>query len=171
MPVATLSPTTALLAGLRVGTPAVPKPVKPEKKERISKAHLDYLKSRAALHIRELVAEFFPAGHFGRSGEYWITPELRISMSTGCFWRNGSSSRRPAGDILTLWCIGSGLVVEEKIPEEQNSLEALKARLSNTGAFGFKELGAFQRGVQSFSEWLEQFPVRADLHSFVCYDS
>jgi hypothetical protein len=140
--------------------------------DRIPKAHLDYFKSRAALHVRELVDEFFPNGRLGPNEQYWITPELRISLSTGVFWKNGVYSRRPAGDVLTLFLIGAGfLVPAERIAvDDLNRIEALKAKLSG-GIPRFKKAGDFQRGVQSLSEWLEQFPARSEVHELLAYDS
>jgi hypothetical protein len=155
----------------------LPTPLKPKavtkKKERISKTDLDCLKRRAQLHVRELISQFFPDGRLGPSEQYWITPELRISLSTGCFWRNeGSYSRGSFGDVLTLFLIGNGYMVPEKRKAATgNHIEDLKARLLAGGPYHFREEGAFQRGVQSLSEWLEQFPSRAEVHELVGYDS
>ncbi len=153
----------------RLPTPAKPKPVKREKKERISSADLSYLKSRAVLHIRQLVDEFFPNGRLTPGG-YWVTPELRVSLSTGCLWKNGSSSSRPLGDILTLFLIAKGFLVpqERTVVDDTNGTEALKARLQ---PYRFPNEGDFQRGVESLSTWLEQFPERAEVHELVSYDS
>jgi hypothetical protein len=154
-------------------TPTKPKPVKPAKKERISQADLAYLKSRAMLHVRDLIDEFFPDGRL-TSGGYWVTGAFRISLSTGCLWKNeGYYSSRPAGDVLMSYLIGAGfLVPEERIAvDDSNRIEALKARLANRGPYHFAYEGAFQKGVESLSNWLEQFSERAEIHELVGYDS
>src|ERR1700730_8215310 len=129
-------------------TPAKPKPVKREKKERIDTT---FLKSRAALHIREMIAVFFPDGRLGPNEQYWITPELRISISTGCVWKNFSQgySRRPSGDVLTLFLIARGfLVPEERESIEGNGIEAIKARLQSGRPYRCREEGSFAKGVE-----------------------
>src|SRR5258708_36650941 len=94
-------------------SPAKPKAPKKEKLERISSSDLSYLKSRAVLHVRELIAEFFPNGRLTPGG-YWITPALRLSTSTGSFCKNGGGHpRRPAGDVLQLFFFGSRFIVPE----------------------------------------------------------
>jgi hypothetical protein len=154
-------------------TPAIPKPVKLKtvKRERIDTS---FLKARAVLHIRELIAEFFPIGHESKGG-YWITEDFRISLQTGCFWKNFSQgfSRRPVGDVLTLFLIAKGfLVPQERIAVDgTNRIEVLKARLANRGPYRFANEGAFQRGVEAFANWLEQFPMRCEVHELVGYDS
>jgi hypothetical protein len=152
--------------------PALLVPVKPKKKERISSADLSYLKSRAQLHVREMIDEFFPVGRLGPNGQYWITPELRISLSTGCFRKNGVYSRQPFGDVLTLFLTGAGFLVPEVrlAVDDLNRIEALKAKLSG-GTPRFKNEGAFQRGVEAFANWLEQFPARSEVHELLSYDS
>src|SRR5258708_34742189 len=138
-------------------SPAKPKVPKKEKLERISSSDLSYLKRRAVLHVRELIAEFFPNGRLTPGG-YWITPELRISISTGCFWKNGGvHSRRPAGDVLTLFLVGAGFIVPEERAVVTNGIQVLKDRLSSPTGYRLPE-GAFHRGVESLSTWLEQFP-------------
>jgi hypothetical protein len=152
-------------------TPAKQKPVKRKKKERIDTT---FLKSRAQLHIPELIARFFPDGRLGPNEQYWITPELRISISTGCVWKNFSQgySRRPCGDVVTLFLIARDfLVPEERESIKGNGIEALKARLANRGPYRFANEGDFQRGVESLSTWLEQFPERAEVHELLGYDS
>jgi hypothetical protein len=178
-----MDPRAALLIQrLRVPTPepkTLPTPKTPKakapKKERISQADLSYLKSRAVLHVRELVDEFFRNGRLTPGG-YWVTPELRVSLSTGGLWKNkaqGYYSCRPAGDVLTSYLIGAGfLVPEERIAvDDTNRVEVLKARLANRGPYRFANEGAFQRGVESLSTWLEQFPARAEVHELLGYDS
>ena len=76
------------------------------------------------------------------------------------------------GDVLTLFLIGAGFLVpaEHIVVDDTNRIEALKAKLSG-GIRHFKNKGDFQRAVQSLSEWLEQFPSRAEVHELVGYDS
>jgi hypothetical protein len=153
-------------------TPTKPKPVKREKKKRISQGDLSYLKSRAALHVREMIDEFFPDGR--TSGGYWVTEAFRISLSNGCLWKNeGYYSSRPAGDVLTSYLIGAGfLVPEERIAvDNSNRIEVLKAHLANRGPYHLAYEGAFQKGIESLSNWLEQFSSRAEVHELVGYDS
>jgi hypothetical protein len=160
------------------------KPVKPAKKERISSADLAYLKSRATLHLREMIDEFFPDGRLGPNEQYWITPELRVSISTGGVWKNFSQgrSRRPIGDVLTLFLIAKGFLVPVKpvtiegLSEGQTRVEELKLKISaacgsRTGYYGFPEPESFAKGVESLSNWLEQFSARAEVHELVGYDS
>jgi hypothetical protein len=158
-------------------TPAKPKTVKPKakKKERIDTT---FLKARGQLHVRELIAEFFSEGHETKSG-YWITPEFRISLSTGCFWRNIANgySRRPAGDVLTLFLIAKRFLIPATpvlVPEGLSNLEALKLRIASvsgcTPGYQFIPEG-FVNGVEAFSEWLEQFALRSEIHELIGYDS
>jgi hypothetical protein len=68
-----------------------------DKIPRLSKADLDLVTQRASAHVRDIIAEFeiFRDGHCGRTEEYWITSNLRISLSIGCVWSVGSESRKP----------------------------------------------------------------------------
>jgi hypothetical protein len=165
-------------------TPTKPKPVKREKKERISQADLSYLKSRAVLHVREMIAEFFPHGRLTPGG-YWVTDDLRISRSSGCLWKNKAEgySRRHVGDVLTLFLIAKGFLVPVKpvaiegLSEGRTRVEELKLKIAATygsritGYYGFPEPESFAKGVEAFSTWLEQFPARSEIHELLAYDS
>jgi hypothetical protein len=138
-----------------------------------------FLKARAALHVSDLIAEFFSEGHETKGG-YWITPEFRISLSTGCFWKNFSQgySRRPVGDVLTLFLIAKRFLIPSTpvlVPEGLSKLEELKLKIasvsgSRTPGYQFVPEG-FALGVDAFSTWLEQFPARSEVHELLAYDS
>jgi hypothetical protein len=158
-------------------TPATPKTPKPKakKKERIDTT---FLKARGQLHVRELIAEFFPEGHESKSG-YWIAPEFRISLSTGCVWTKSYYSRSPMGDVLTLFLIGRGFLTLAKplvVPEGLSRIEELKLRIASAGSrspgYGYEFIPeGFAKGVEAFSTWLEQFPARSEIHELLAYDS
>jgi hypothetical protein len=154
----------------RFPTPAKPKSIKREKID------TTFLKNRAQLHVREMIAEFFADGHETK-GFYWITPEFRISLSTGCFWRNipQRPGGRPMGDVLTLFLIGRGFLTPAKpVPEGLSRVEELQLKLAASGSrtpgYDFVFEG-FAKGVESLSTWLSQFPSRAEVHELVGYDS
>jgi hypothetical protein len=139
-----------------------------------------FLKARGQLHVRDLIAEFFSDGRETKGG-YWITPEFRISLSTGCFWKNFSQgySRRPIGDILTLFLIAKRFLIPATpltVPEGLSNLEELKLRIakacksSRTPGYEFIPEG-FALGVEAFSTWLEQFAAKSEIHELVGYDS
>lgn len=144
--------------------PVKPKEVKQPKVERIPKAHLDYLKTRAKLHVRELCTEFFPDGRLSDRG-YWITPELRISVGTGCFWRKGSG-KRPTGDILALWLLANDLM--PSAPVDDSNISRIKFALTRDR---IPDGNSFRKGAQSLSAWLERFPAKSELHELTGYDS
>lgn len=130
---------------------------------RIPKSHLDYLKSRAQLHVRELCTEFFSSGRLTDKG-YWITPDLRISVGTGYFWRK-NSGKKPNGDVLTLWLVANNLIPSK--PVDDSEISRIRFALTLDRVCG----ESFRKGVQSLSDWLERFPVRSELHDLVAYDS
>jgi hypothetical protein len=144
--------------------------------ERIPQSDLTALKLRAVRHAREFCEELFPNGHLGPSGEYWIVPDrdFRVSLSTGYFWSISNYSKKPKGDLITLWMIAKGLLVCNPKPAKTN-VEEIRARLASAGRFGafrFASSESFQKGVTSLMGWLEEnFPVRSDLHVLVGYDS
>ena len=94
-------------------------------------------------------------GYLSRSGGYWIVPDrgFRISLATGYFWKLKDSSRQPLGDLLTLW-----MIVKHNVSVPTYNLFIPSAEL-------------FHLSVESLLEWVEQFPVRADLPELSTYDS
>jgi hypothetical protein len=154
-------------------TPAIPKP-KAVKKPKIDTT---FLKARGQLHVRDLIAEFFSDGRETKGG-YWITPELRISLSTGCVWAKRYRNRSPMGDVLTLFLIAKRFLIPATlvVPEGLSKLEELKLRIAATGSrrpgYGYEFIPeGFAKGVEAFSTWLEQFAARSEIHELVGYDS
>ncbi len=111
--------------------------------ERKSKSDLTALKERAARHAKEFCTELFPDGRLSRTGGYWIVDDQdsRISLKSGYFWSIANYSKKPKGDILTLWLRVKGYLVKREIPKEEqpattpirNPAVSLLARLKNQG--------------------------------------
>jgi len=116
---------------------------------------LTALKERAVRHAREICEQLFPEGRLGRSGGYWIVDDqdFRISLSSGYFWSISNYSKRPKGDILTLWMIVKNQMVKIET-NSGTSVYAIRSRLlaASHGGYQFRDSESFRQGVASFIE-------------------